>query len=143
MVKQTEHQSSRKDGLLTGWLTWWKTATIGTRIFTWRHGEKVGEDDAGNRYFRGNTKMNGQERRWVIYAGDIDASRVPPEWHAWLHHLVEAPPSEVPLQEKVWEKPHVPNLTGTDAAYVPPGSLKDPRPRSPATGDYEAWRPGS
>jgi NADH:ubiquinone oxidoreductase subunit len=42
---------------------------------------------------------------------------------------------------KPWEKEHLPNLTGTAAAYRPPGSLLGGGQRAPATGDYEAWQP--
>ncbi|MEO1293794.1 MAG: NADH-ubiquinone oxidoreductase subunit NDUFA12 family protein, partial [Pseudomonadota bacterium] len=65
--------------------------------------------------------------------------RVSPEWHGWLHHTFEAPPTEDPLPKKAWEKPHLPNLTGTAEAYHPPGSLRsvDVAPRR----DYDAWTP--
>ena len=33
--------------------TWWNGATWGTGLCTRLHGEKVGRDDAGNIYFRG------------------------------------------------------------------------------------------
>jgi NADH:ubiquinone oxidoreductase subunit len=76
-------------------------ATIGTRLFTWLWGKEVGRDGAGNRYFRhkrGGTTMDcslQKERRWVIYRGEDEASRVPPEWHLWLHHTTdEIPPKD-------------------------------------------------
>jgi NADH:ubiquinone oxidoreductase subunit len=25
------------------------------------------------------------KRRWVIYNGEMEASRVSPDWHGWLH----------------------------------------------------------
>ncbi len=83
------------------------------------------------------------ERRWVVYAGDIEAdgSLVPPGWHAWLNHSREKPPSEDPLPTKRWEKEHQPNLSGSLQAYVPPGHERRGGQRAPATGDYEAWRP--
>ncbi|RMB08547.1 NADH:ubiquinone oxidoreductase subunit NDUFA12 [Eilatimonas milleporae] len=118
--------------------TWWNSATFGTRLFTSRKGVKVGEDDQGNLYYR---ERDG-ERRWVIYRnGPNEASRVPPEWHAWLHYTVDVPPSEQPPVTKKWEKPHKPNLTGTDGAYVPGGSLLAGAKRAASTSDYEAWRP--
>lgn len=124
-------------GLLKLVLTWWNDATLGTLIMTWWRGELVGSDAFGNRYYRARNR----DRRWVIYNGDVEASRVPPEWHAWLHRMVERPPSEQPLKEQPWEKAHVPNLTGTAAAYLPPGHLEVGGRRAKATGDYEAWRP--
>ncbi|PIE09353.1 MAG: NADH:ubiquinone oxidoreductase subunit NDUFA12 [Rhodobacterales bacterium] len=115
--------------------TWWNGQTFGTQLWTARHGEKVGEDDQGNVYYR----TSDDAKRWVIYDGEVEASRVPPEWHGWLHRLFDEPPSEKPLVHKDWEKPHLPNLTGTPLAYAPPGSLRraDPAPRR----DYEAWSP--
>lgn len=113
-------------------------ATIGTRLMIWWKGERVGEDDFGNAYYR---EKAGGKRRWVIFAGRPEASKVPPEWHAWLHRTVEEAPSESAPPRHDWEKAHLPNLTGTDHAYRPPGSLIGGGVRAPATGDYEPWRP--
>ncbi|MEO0819311.1 MAG: NADH:ubiquinone oxidoreductase subunit NDUFA12 [Pseudomonadota bacterium] len=117
--------------------TWWNGQTVGTRIYTSRHGTLVGEDEVGNRFYQ---TADG-ERRWVIYNGEAEASRVSPDWHGWLHHTYDEPPSEVPLPVKDWERPHIPNLTGTDGAYRPPGSVLTPESRAPTRGDYEAWQP--
>ena len=116
-------------------LTWWNSQTLGTQLFTWRHGIRVGEDGAGNVFYR-NADAS---RRWVIFNGVSEATRVTPEWHGWLHHTFDLPPTEVPMAHRVWEKPHLPNLTGTDEAYVPPGSIRRLEPV--ARGDYEAWQP--
>jgi NADH:ubiquinone oxidoreductase subunit len=121
---------------------WWHNATWGTSFFTWRKGVQVGTDDQGNRYYRERSgPKNGNGRRWVIYNGNIDASRVPPEWHGWIHHTVDAPPTEKPLAVKAWEKPHQPNRTGSAEAYAPAGSLNAGGKRARAVGDYEAWKP--
>ena len=118
-------------------LTWWNTSTIGTQIYTARHGEKVGEDAQGNVFYQ----KDGGKRRWVIYNGDMEASRVSPEWHGWLHHTWDQPPTEMELPRKAWEKPHVENLTGTALAYRPPGSITTAQTRPRVRGDYEAWSP--
>jgi NADH:ubiquinone oxidoreductase subunit len=125
-------------GILTTLLravTWWNTATLNTALFTARHGVKVGEDDQGNVFYQSRDG----KRRWVIYNGEAEASRISPDWHGWLHHTWDAPPTKAPLRHKPWERPHQPNLTGTPAAYVPPGSIRraEPVPRR----DYEAWSP--
>ena len=54
---------------------WWRNATPGTLLSTWLHGNRVGADKFGNRYYQSKDA----KRRWVIYAGTVDASRVPPE----------------------------------------------------------------
>jgi NADH:ubiquinone oxidoreductase subunit len=117
--------------------TWWNGQTIGTALYTSRQGQRVGEDEQGNVYYQ---TADGS-RRWVIYNGETEASRVSPDWHGWLHHTFDAPPSVEPLAVKPWEKPHQPNLTGTAGAYLPPGSVQTPATRPRATGDYEAWQP--
>lgn len=120
--------------------------TIGTRLYTWLRGELVGQDSAGNRYYRekGGGKVHPdsirKERRWVIYNGDVEASRVPAEWHGWLHHTVKDPPGENQPRH-AWQKPHQANLTGTPEAYRPPGHLFKGGKRAATGGDYEAWKP--
>jgi NADH:ubiquinone oxidoreductase subunit len=126
--------------------TWWNGQTFGTLLWTWRFGELVGKDELGNRYYR--TKGGaidpalGFERRWVIYNGYAEASKVGPAWHGWLHHTVDVPPTEEKVTPRPWWKPHRPNLTGTAGAYRPPGSTLASGNRPPATGDYERWLPG-
>lgn len=116
-------------------LTWWNSQTLGTQIFTARRGIKVGEDAAGNIYYQ----TKDAKRRWVIYNGEMEATRVTPDWHGWLHFTWDQPPTTAPLPHKAWEKPHLENLTGSDAAYAPPGSIRRNAPA--ARSDYEAWAP--
>ncbi|MEM8740410.1 MAG: NADH:ubiquinone oxidoreductase subunit NDUFA12 [Pseudomonadota bacterium] len=126
--------------LLSQLFTWWNGQTLGTRLFTMRHGEKVGEDEAGNCFYQ---TANGA-RRWVIYNGVSEASRVSPDWHGWLHYTYDEPPSKAPLKRKSWERPHKPNLTGTEGAYRPPGSIAPgavPAGRAEPRRDYDAWSP--
>ncbi|MGG7565360.1 NADH:ubiquinone oxidoreductase subunit NDUFA12 [Rhodovulum sp. DZ06] len=122
---------------LKRYLTWWNGATVGTRLFTSRHGTKVGEDAEGNVYYRNHDGS----RRWVMYNGVVEASRIPADWHGWLHFTWDEPPTDKPLPHKSWEKPHVANLTGVDGAYHPPGSLATASARPRVSGDYEAWQP--
>lgn len=124
-------------GLLKTLFTWWDGPTVGTRWMTARFGREVGRDAEGNIYY---ASKDG-ERRWVIYNGDNEASRVPPEWHLWLHKTVASPPSEVPPPVKSWEKDWQPNPTGTAGAHAPLGALQHGGRRARATGDYEAWAP--
>jgi NADH:ubiquinone oxidoreductase subunit len=125
-------------GILNGALrgvTWWNGQTWGTQLYTWRKGQKVGEDNQGNVFYQSKDG----KKRWVIFNGEAEASRVDPDWHGWLHHTWDEPPTKAPLAHKAWEKPHQENLTGTPAAYAPPGSIRRPDPV--ARSDYEAWQP--
>jgi NADH:ubiquinone oxidoreductase subunit len=127
--------------------TWWNGQTFGTQLWTWRFGELVGKDEQGNQYFRtrgGKIDPSlGFERRWVIYNGYAEATKVPPSWHGWLHHTVDVPPTEEAYTPREWEKPHLPNMTGTPLAYRPSGSTLASGRRPAATGDYQPWTPGS
>jgi NADH:ubiquinone oxidoreductase subunit len=127
-------------GLLKSIFTWWEGATIGTS-FGLRGKAKVGEDALGNVYYQGGTDPNGITRRWVIYNGSNDASRVPPEWFSWLHHQIDETPDHAMPAPRAWEKPALPNQTGSRLAYRPPGALEAGGQRVRATGDYEAWTP--
>ena len=115
-------------------LIWWKGQSLGTRIFTWRKGTKVGSDDQGNEYYESKSG-----KRWVIFADEIEASKISPDWHGWLHHTFNECPATTPLAHKSWEKPHIENQSGTVNAYHPPGSIFSPQPKP--VRDYEAWQP--
>ena len=119
--------------------------TLGIRLLTWFRGAYVGEDEYGNRYYREknrtHAKNNGRERRWVLYHGDAEGSKVTPVWHIWLHHTTDQVPNASTLARKPWQKPHQANGTGTASAYRPSGSLLTRGHRAPATGDYERWTP--
>lgn len=116
--------------------------SLGTRVHTWLFGEFVGTDSSGNRYYRDRrSKGLKRERRWVLYNGEAEPSRVPPEWHAWLHRIVADPPKPEALRPRPWQKSHQPNLTGTDHAYRPPGHTLKGGQRARGTGDYEPWIP--
>ncbi len=125
-------------GIMTSLLravTWWNGQTLGTQLYTWRKGVRVGEDDQGNTFY----ESRDAKRRWVVFNGEAEASRVSPDWHGWLHHTWDQPPSKAPLPKKAWEKPHQENLTGTALAYAPTGSIRRSEPE--ARSDYDAWSP--
>ena len=116
-------------------VTWWNGQTLNTQLFTWRKGVKVGEDDLGNMFYETKDRV----KRWVIFNGETEATRVNPDWHGWLHHTWNDPPNKTPLTHKAWEKPHQVNLTGTVMSHAPAGSIRQARPQSHR--DYEAWVP--
>ncbi|KAG9074271.1 hypothetical protein FS749_005308 [Ceratobasidium sp. UAMH 11750] len=103
-----------------------------------KSGRFVGADKFGNRYFENN---NAEEEipgrhRWVDYRQhEYNASQIPAEWHAWMHHIRLLPPTEdKALQEsqRPWQTPFLENLTGTRGAY---------RPYNTAAPKITAWEP--
>lgn len=118
--------------------TWWHGTTLGTKLFTSRYGEKVGEDEFGNIYYRNADDT----RRWVIYTTESEASRISTDWFGWIHHTFDEPPTVSPVRSWSWQKDRIYNKTGTDDAYRPPGSLvalgRDAPSAKPA---YTPWVP--
>lgn len=131
---------------LLQFFTWWNGQTLGTRFNTWRHGELVGHDEFGNAYYRTKGRKPdpalGHERRWVIYEGLAEPSRIPPGWKGWLHHTVDMAPSEESYTARSWQQPHRANMTGTEEAYRPAGSAVTTGAHPKSDGAYEAWTPG-
>jgi len=99
-----------------------RVSQLGTILFTRLTGVRVGEDESGNHYYRSRvTNRNGDEKRWVIYAAEPEASLVPPTWYGWLHHTCDQPLPSDPENRYGWQKPHQPNLSGTEVAPFPIG----------------------
>ena len=64
-------------------------------------------EERGNRVGSAPPPLGALQRR------PAEASRVPPEWHAWLHYTTDAPlPDD---GRRAWQKPHQANMTGTPA----------------------------
>jgi NADH:ubiquinone oxidoreductase subunit len=115
---------------------------IGTLLYTTLFGQSVGQDEFGNRYFQERKVVQGRRRkRWVVYKGLAEASKVPARWHRWLHYTTDKTPKDNNATY-AWEKPHLPNLTGTQHAYVPEGHIRKGGRRYKVAADYEAWVPG-
>jgi NADH:ubiquinone oxidoreductase subunit len=130
---------------LLRFFTWWNGATFSMLLFSRRRGEKVGTDEFGNTYFRSRGGKKdaalGHERRWVIYNGEAEASRVPPGWAGWLAFTYDTAPSQEEYHARDWQKPHEPNMTGTALAYRPKGSALGQGQRQSSGGDYKPWTP--
>ncbi len=123
---------------------WWKNATVGTRFDVNRRAIFIGEDEWGNKFYEEKKpSQENRKRRYIIYNGAAEPSRVSADWHGWLHHTFDKPPTEEPLEKKSFEQPHQPNLTGTLMAYKPKGSLARQDDRTKTASDYEAWDPNA
>lgn len=118
-------------------------AHIGTLLQTMLFGKLVGTDSFGNRYYQSRSRLtsHGHKKRWVVYKGIVEPSKVPAEWHGWLHYTTSVLPAETQAKPHAWQKEHLPNLTGTQAAYVPAGHVTRGGKHAPTVADYEAWKP--
>lgn len=121
------------------------------KIFSPFLGTLVGTDQWGNRYYQSNMssgfwsqflqivlgKRNTEPRRWVVYKGLAEPTKVPPQWHGWLHGAEKDPPQgNDPLYP--WQKEPLPNVTGTAYAHKP---SHDKKSKGQKEGTYEPWDP--
>ena len=111
---------------------WWHQQTIGTFFYTLFTGKKVGQDDFGNKYY-----SNSRGKRWVVYKTNVESSKIPPEWHQWIHFSTTKKPSDYSVKFN-WQKKHEENLTGTSKAYKPEGSLANKSKKN--IKKYEIWK---
>ena len=74
----------------------------------------VGEDKNGNKYYESKSG-----RRWVIYNGEVEASKIPNEWYSWMHHMNNKIENDHDLKKYDWQKEHLPNQTGSSKSYHP------------------------
>ncbi len=113
--------------------TWWNRQTVGTFIYTLFKGKLVGKDQFGNKYY---SSSNG--KRWVVYKDLVESSKIPPDWHSWIHFIKKNKPYDN-VNKYEWQRDHQENLTGTDKAYKPEGSLSVNKKKS--IKKYETWKP--
>lgn len=100
-------------------------------------GTLVGEDEFGNKYYENpyyfvprNRWVEFNEKRWL----DYNASQIPPEWHRWMTHMTEYPPTVEKPVHYPWMLTHQENMTGTPDAYMPHSTV---RPK------IQSWSPES
>jgi len=93
---------------------WWNQETLGTKLQTIFSGKLVGSDSFGNKYYK-----NKNGKRWVIYSGEIDASKIPSEWYSWIHFTNNKIENIHNLNKYDWQKLHQSNQTGTENSYHP------------------------
>jgi NADH:ubiquinone oxidoreductase subunit len=112
--------------------TWWHKQTVGTFLYTIFTGKLSGKDQFGNKYY-----SNSKGKRWVIYKSNIESSKIPAEWHLWIHFLTRNTPTEN-IKKFSWQKQHQENLTGTKNAHKPDGSLFTDLKKNMKK--YETWK---
>ena len=109
--------------------TWWNHQTLGTRLTILFFGKFVGKDNFGNKYYQ--TKKG---KRFIIYNGEVDASKIPNEWYSWMHFTSNKIENNHELKKFEWQKPHKPNSTGSNEAYSPKDNINAIKKK------YKIWK---
>ena len=114
---------------------------LGTTIYTWFYGNIVAEDKFGNRYYCNSKNFDDlKAKRWVIFKGEVEATKIPPQWHSWLHKSIDKAPINYSHKYE-WQKDHEPNRTGTEKAFSPNSELSENSNYDNINEDYEKWNP--
>jgi len=111
--------------------TWWYKQTLSTFFYTLLNGNFAGKDEFGNKYY-----SNSKGKRWVIFSGEIDSSKITSEWYSWTHYLTNKIPTNN-LNKYKWQKINDGNLTGTSKAHKPDGLLSSNSKKNMKK--YESW----
>lgn len=114
------------------------------RLITFFTGIYVGHDSFGNRYYEGRVaRRYNKKRRWVIFKGEVEASKITPVWFNWLHYQTDVLPTvDKHKYVHAWRKQYLPNLTGTKHAYYPPGHILSNQDKHRSVKDYyQKWQP--
>ena len=93
---------------------------------------KIGQDRFGNIYYeaRKTLPVYNRKRRYVVTAHGQDPTKVPAEWHAWLHHTTDAEGRKRPplfvrdIASRRTPHLHEPNLLSRALLRLP---LREPR----------------
>ena len=115
--------------------------SLGTYFYTILFGNLVGIDQFDNKYYcNSKNSQDLNSKRWVIFNGEIEASKIPSHWHAWLHKTIEVPPINY-KHKYVWQKVHKPNMTGTSEAYYPSSHPLSKSKDNSTNKEYDTWKP--
>jgi len=115
--------------------------SLGTLLYTWLYGNHVGSDQFNNKYYCNSDDFKDTKaKRWVIFSEEIEASKIPSHWHAWLHKSIQSPPINYTHKYK-WQKDHLSNMTGTKEAYYPSSHPLSKSKIDPSEKEYETWDP--
>ena len=109
--------------------TWWNKQTFGTFLKTLFFGKYVGSDEFGNKYYRSKN-----DERWVIYAKNIEATKITSDWYLWIHHTIDKIP-DIKAKKYSWQKNHLENQTGSNNSFKPIKIKKNSLEKK-----YETWK---
>ena len=110
--------------------TWWNKQTLGTFLKTLIFGKFVGKDELGNKYYKDKN-----DKRWVIYSSNVEATRITSDWFLWMHHTIDKIPDPKDNRKYLWQKKHLENKTGSKNSYKPIRIKKNKNLKK-----YDTWK---
>ena len=118
---------------------------ISLYLYTIFNGHLVGKDKDDNKYYKSNISHGiKKEKRWILYKKNDDPTNIDPDWHAWLHHIIDDVPDLKKNKNYFQQKKISPNPTGTEKAYLPVGHiLNKKKKKNIQIKNYDSWKPNN
>lgn len=120
-------------------------------IFLKFKGKFVGEDEYGNKYYETNQRdyLN-RKKRYCLFNGRVEATKIPPEWHCFMHYQIPKESVILDTKQYKWQKRFLPDLTLSSIKYLPKNhplySNQNSLYNTKSSGNpfkFKAWSPNS
>ena len=112
------------------------TNDIGTILYSFLNGKKVGEDNEGNRFY---IHKKNKQKRWVLYKKKIDPTNLEIKWQIWLTENDQEMIINNPSYK--WQKNKKANLTGTLDSYHPANNPEKEKTNFDEKNKNSVWKP--
>ncbi len=101
------------------------------KIYLFLFATKVGEDEYGNSFFELKRKdYLGRKKRYCLYNGVVEASKISPEWHPFMHYQIDVDEVKKTFKQYKWQKPATPITTLSKDKYLPKNHILNAQKKS-------------
>ena len=114
------------------------TNNIGTILYSFLNGKKVGEDNQGNRFY---IHKKNKKKRWVLYKKKIDPTSLEVKWQIWLTEYDRDKDIIINNLSYKWQKKKKANQTGTLDSYHPATPSKKEKMYFNEKNKNSVWEP--
>ena len=114
------------------------TNNIGTILYSFLNGKKVGEDNEGNRFY---IHKKNRQKRWVLYKKKIDPTSLEIKWQIWLTENDKDKEIIINNPSYKWQKNKKANLTGTLDSYHPSNQSEREKTNIDKKNKNSIWKP--
>ena len=114
------------------------TNNIGTTLYSFLNGKKIGEDNQGNKFY---VHKKNNLKRWVLYKKQIDPTNLEIEWQIWLTEYDKDKEIIINNPSYKWQKNKKANLTGSLDSYHPADRSEKEKIYSDEKNKNSVWKP--
>ncbi len=114
------------------------TNSIGTILYSFFNGKKIGQDNQGNKFF---IHKRNKKKRWVLYKKQIDPTNLEVKWQIWLTETGKDMKKTKDNINFKWQKNKKANPTGTLNSYHPGNSSEKEKIYVDEKNKNLVWKP--